>query len=86
MWFWLISSIAATIIGNAADSWFADTRIGGWFYRTVDNVATWSANKLNIKILKDEEKWKHKYPNIARQFDIQEKRITELEMKAKKRR
>ena len=86
MWLWLISSIAASIFGGAVGSWFADTRLGEWFYRTVDNIASWAAYKINIKILKNEEKWKHKYPNIAKRFDIQERRLIELEMKAKKRR
>ena len=38
MWLWLISSIAASILGGAVGSWFADTRLGEWFYRTVDNI------------------------------------------------
>ena len=33
MWFFLISSIAGSIIGSAADSWFADTKLGVWFYK-----------------------------------------------------
>jgi hypothetical protein len=33
MWIWAISAIAASILGNAADSWFAETKLGIWFYR-----------------------------------------------------
>jgi len=33
MWFFIISSIAGSILGSAADSWFADTRMGRWFYK-----------------------------------------------------
>ena len=51
MWLWMISSIGGSILGSAADSWFADTKFGVWFYKKVDNTCTWAANKLNIKIL-----------------------------------
>ena len=50
MWFFIISSIAGSILGNAADSWFADTRMGRWFYRKTDELATWATNKLNIQM------------------------------------
>ena len=45
MWFFLISSIASSIIGSAADSWFADTKLGRWFYQKVDDVASWASKK-----------------------------------------
>ena len=61
MWFWLISAIAGSILGNAVDSWFAETKAGIWFYKKVDQISTWATKKLNIKILADEEKWKKKY-------------------------
>ena len=73
MWFWLISTIVGSILGNAADSWFSDTKFGGWVYRKIDQLGTWAADKLNIKILKDEELWKYKYPNII--FSIHSVRI-----------
>ena len=79
MWFWLISSIAGGILGNAADSWFADTKLGKWFYGTIDTVCTWAAKKLNIKILADEEKWRKKYPLVSQKLEDLEKRISQLE-------
>ena len=42
MWVFLVSSIASSIIGSAADSWFADTKLGIWFYKKVDDVSTWA--------------------------------------------
>ena len=75
MWVWLISSIAGSILGNAADSWFADTRFGKWFYKTVDRVFTWSAKKLNIRILVDEDKWRKKYPQISFETHLMSKKI-----------
>ena len=79
MWFWIISSIAGAILGNAADSLFADTKLGIWFYKKVDNVSTWASKKLGLKVLYDEENWKKKYPNVSKKLDELEARITELE-------
>jgi hypothetical protein len=79
MWFFIISSIAGSILGSAADSWFADTRMGRWFYKKTDEIATWATNKLNIKILKDENNWKTKYPNVSKKIDELEARIKEME-------
>jgi|TARA_B110000908_G_scaffold170346_1_gene229668 hypothetical protein len=79
MWFWLISSISGSILGGAANSWFLDTKIGVWFYEKVDDISTWSAKKLNIKILSEEEAWRKKYPNIAKKLDDLDKRIKEFE-------
>ena len=79
MWFWVISAIAGGILGNAADSWFADTKAGVWFYKKVDNVSTWASKKLGLKVLQDEENWKTKYPNVSQKIDKLEARINELE-------
>ena len=79
MWFWLISSISGSILGGAANSWFLDTKIGVWFYEKVDDISTWSAKKLNIKIFSEEEAWRKKYPNIAKKLDDLDKRIKEFE-------
>ena len=79
MWFWIISAIAGSILGNAVDSWFAETKAGVWFYKKVDQISTWATKKLNIKILADEEKWKKKYPNVAKKMTDLEQRVTHLE-------
>ena len=60
MWFWLISSIAGSILGSAADSWFADTKLGRWVYQKVDDVASWASKKLGLKVLQDENNWRKK--------------------------
>ena len=79
MWVFLISSITSSIIGMAAESWFADTKLGVWFYKKVDNVSTWASKKLGLKILQDEQNWKAKYPNVAAKIEKLEARINELE-------
>ncbi len=79
MWFWLISSIAGSILGSAADTWFADTKLGRWFYKKVDDVASWASKKLGLKVLQDENNWKKKYPNVSKKLDNLEARIKQLE-------
>ena len=79
MWIWVISAIAGGILGNAADSWFADTKLGIWFYKKVDDVSTWASKKLGLKILQNEDNWKRKYPNISKHIDDLEARIENLE-------
>jgi len=77
--FWIISSIASSIIGMAVESWFVDTKLGIWFYKKVDNVSTWASKKLRLKILLDETNWKKKYPNVSDKIDKLEARINKLE-------
>ena len=79
MWFFLISSIAGSILGNATDSWFADTKLGVWFYKKVDDVSTWASKKLGLKVLQDESNWKKKYPNVSKKLDELEARLEKLE-------
>jgi len=81
LWVFLISSIASSVVGSAANSWFADTKLGKWFYQKVDNVASWASRKLGLKILADEITWKTKYPNVALKIDNLEARIKQLEEK-----
>ena len=77
MWFFLISSIGGSILGSAADSWFADTKLGIWTYKKVDS--TWASKKLGLKILKDENNWKTKYPNVAMKIEELEAKVEKLE-------
>ena len=79
MWFWLISSIAGSILGSAADTWFADTKLGRWFYKKVDDVASWASKKLGLKVLQDENNLRKKYPNVSKKLDNLEARIKQLE-------
>ncbi len=79
MWFFLISSIASSIIGSAANSWFSETKMGKWFYRKIDDVASWASRKLGLKVLNNETNWKKKYPNVSLKIDDLEARIETLE-------
>ena len=79
MGLFIISNIAGSILGSATNSWFADTKLGIWFYKKVDDVSTWASKKLGLKVLKDENNWKKKYPNVAKKFDVLEARLEKLE-------
>ena len=79
MWFFLISNIAGSILGSAANSWFADTKLGIWFYKKVDDVSTWASKKLGLKVLQDESNWKKKYPNVSKKLDELEAKINKIE-------
>ena len=79
MWLFLISNIGGSILGSAADSWFADTKLGIWFYNKVDDVSTWASKKLGLKVLQDESNWKKKYPNVSKKLDELEARLEKIE-------
>ena len=79
MWFFLISNIGGSILGSAADSWFADTKLGIWFYKKVDDVSTWASKKLGLKILLDQNNWKKKYSNVSTKLELLEARLNKLE-------
>ena len=79
MWLFLISNIGGSILGSAADSWFADTKLGIWFYKKVDDVSTWASKKLGLKVLRNENNWKKKYPNVSKKLDKLEARLEKIE-------
>jgi len=79
VWTFLISSIASSILGMAANSWFADTKLGIWFYKRVDDVSTWASKKLGLKVLADEDNWKKKYPRVNQKIGELEARVNKLE-------
>jgi hypothetical protein len=79
MWFWIIKSIAGSIIGSASSSWFQNTALGRWFFQKTSDLYDWAADRYDLKILNTEDSWRQKYPNIAYKMEELEKRISELE-------
>ena len=79
MWFWIISAIAGSVLGNAVDSWFSETNLGIWFYNKVADISGWAAKKLKLQILSREEAWKKKYPNIAEKINKLEDKVKYLD-------
>ena len=79
MWFWLISSIAGSIIGSATESWFRDTRVGVWFYAKIDSLYTWASKRYGLKLLTDEEERMKKFPHLSKRLEALEEKVEELE-------
>ena len=81
MWFFLISSIAGSIIGSATDSWFRDTKLGIWFYNKLDSICTWASDRYGLKLLTDEENRMAKFPQLSKKLESLEHRLAKLENK-----
>jgi hypothetical protein len=81
MWFFLISSIAGSIIGSATDSWFRDTKLGIWFYNKLDSIYTWASDRYGLKLLTDEENRMAKFPQLSKKLESLEHRLAKLETK-----
>ena len=79
MWCWIISAIAGSVLGNAVDSWFSETKLGIWFYGKVADISGWAAKKLKLQTLSREEAWKKKYPNVAEKINNLENRVKALD-------
>ena len=49
----------------------------------MDNIYNWAANRYGLEILKSEDKWRKKYPNISKKMDDLEQRLHKLEKSQK---
>jgi len=79
MWFWLLKSVAGSIIGAATESWFRDTKLGVWTYAKLDSLYTWASKRYGVKMLTDERKRMAKFPELSKRLDSIEARIRILE-------
>ena len=70
------STSSKTQIG---DGLVKKTAMGRWFYKKMENSYNWAANRYGFEVLKSEDKWKKKYPNVAKKIEDLEKRIKKLE-------
>ena len=53
--------------------------MGRWFYKKIENVYNWAAERYGFEVLKAEDKWRKKYPNVAKKMDELERRLQEVE-------
>ena len=79
MWYFILKSIAGSIIGSATESWFRDTKLGVWTYAKLDSLYTWASKRYGIKLLTDERKRMAKFPELSKRLDSIEARIRILE-------
>ena len=74
LYYWIIKTIAGSIIGSAFSAWFENTLLGVWMYAKIDQIMNWAAKRYDLSILEREDRFLKKYPNVA-------KRIADLEAK-----
>ena len=82
----MISAISGSILGSATSSWFENTAMGRWFFTKMDNIYNWAADRYGLEVLKSEDKWRKKYPNIAKKIDELERQVKNLSNKRDKNR
>ena len=73
LYYWVIMSIASSVVGSAFSSWFENTHLGIWFYAKVDQIMNWAAKRYNLEVLKTENRFKQKYPTIYARIEELEK-------------
>ncbi len=82
MRFWIISTIARSLLGAASVKWVSDTRAGNWCYDKFDSIADWASDRYGLDVLdKENVAWRSKYPSAAAKMDELELRIIKLERK-----
>jgi len=79
LYWWALSSITGSILGSATNAWFKKTKMGKWFYKKIENWYTWAADRYGFEILKAEDKWRKKFPNVAQAIKHQEEQIKKLD-------
>ena len=72
MWWFLLKSIASSVLGSSFYRWFSNTRVGVWFQDKIDDFMEYIATKYNIEIAKREEKWLEQYPNLKARIELLE--------------
>lgn len=85
MWFFLIKSIAGSIIGSASNEWFRKTKFGIWTYAKVEQLMNWAAKRYHISVLTKEEKLTKKFPVLTGRLEILEAKVKELSNELAKR-
>jgi hypothetical protein len=85
MWFFLIKSIAGSVIGNASNNWFRKTKLGIWTYTKIEQLMNWAAKRYHISVLTKEEKSIKKFPVLTERLDKIEAKLKELTNELDKR-
>ena len=73
MYWFLIKSMVATVLGSQFYQWYASTKIGIYFQNRIDQFMEYISEKYNITLIKKQSKFERDYPLIM-------KRIEELEL------
>lgn len=75
IYYWLLMSIASSVVGSAFSSWFEKTHLGIWFYAKVDALMNWAADRYKLEQLKTENRFKRNFPTMYERIVEIEKRL-----------
>jgi len=85
MWFFLIKSIAGSVIGSASNEWFRKTKFGIWTYAKVEQLMNLADERYDIGVLTKEEKTMKKFPVLTQRLEKLEAKVKELTNELDKR-
>ena len=75
LYYFILRTIAASILSSAFESWFKDTALGIWTYDKVNRLMNWAADRYNLSQLKEINRFYDKYPEIASRLDALEEKV-----------
>ena len=82
MYFWILKSIAGSLLGSASSKWFGSTRLGQWCFLKFESLMNWAKDRYGINLLdKEDVEWKTTFPKMAKSFEDLQKRVNDLEKK-----
>ena len=74
MYWFLIKSMVATILGSQFYEWYAGTKIGIYFQNRIDQFLEYIAQKYDIEIAKKQSKFEKDYPLMMERIEALENR------------
>ena len=74
LYYFILKSIAASLIGNAFSNWFFTTAFGQWTYYQLTKLLNWATLNYNAKQHDKTEKFYKDYPEIAERLSALEKK------------
>jgi hypothetical protein len=81
IWVFILKACLTGIIGSAFYAWFKTTRMGVWFDKKLDSLMNRISGRLDIEVLKKNEKALKKLPV---EVQTQQNRLKDIEQRLKK--
>jgi len=74
MYWFLIKSMVATVLGSQFYEWYASTKIGIYFQNRIDQFLEYIAKKYDITLMKKQSKFERDYPLMMERIEALENR------------
>ena len=74
MYWFLIKSIASAVLGSQFYKWYADTKVGIWAQRHIDDFGEYISKKYHITLIKKQSKFERDYPLMMERIEALENR------------